>query len=147
MEKFPGKYASVDEASSEESGINARAELYRMLGKHKVVPFIPTPMKPVKFVVCGDNLTEIWAMYVLLQMASDGIIERLELCDCGCGRWYIRERGIDRFATDACRVRSHQSDPLVKEKRRKEARKRYQLERKGKLTTGWKKAGRRRKKS
>jgi hypothetical protein len=139
MKRFPGKYANEEEAANKEGGFAARAELIRMLGNHKTLPMIPTPKQPVKLVVRGDNMTEVWAMYVLLQMASDGVIERLGQCDCGCGKWKIFKRRNDRFFNDACRVRSHQSNPSVKEKRRKEARKRYQQERDGIVATGWKK--------
>jgi hypothetical protein len=139
MKRFPGKYRDEDDAANEECGIYARAELVRMLSKHSIAPTIPTRKYPVKLLARGANMTEVWAMYVLLQMASDGILEQLAKCDCGCEKWLIRKRRIDRFASTACRVRSHQMDPSVKEIRRAKARESYHRERNGVLATGWRK--------
>jgi hypothetical protein len=139
MKKFPGKYRNEEHAAHEESGVADRARLVKMLKKHSILPTIPSAGNPVKLLVRGDNMTEVWAMYVLLQMASDGVIEQLAQCDCGCGKWFIRKRRIDRFASTACRVRSHQMNPSVKEIRRAKARESYHLERNGVLATGWRK--------
>jgi hypothetical protein len=69
IKRLPGKYADEEEAANEEGGFAARAELIRMRGKQKILPMIPTPGQPVKIVARGDNMTEVWAMHVLLQMA------------------------------------------------------------------------------
>jgi hypothetical protein len=140
MKKSPGKYRDEDDAASDVCGIYARAELVRILSKHSITPTIPTPTNPVKLLVKGSNMTEVWAMYILLQMASDGILEQLAQCACGCEKWFIRKRTIDRFASTTCRVRSHQMNPSIKKIRRAKARESYHRERSGIVATGWKKA-------
>jgi hypothetical protein len=137
MKKSPGKYADEEEAANEEGGFNDRARLVKMLRKHTILPTIPSPGDPVKLLVRGDNMTEVWAMYVLLQMASDGVLEKLLQCGCGCGKWFIRKRQIDRFALDACRVRFHQASEIARKLRAKRARETYRLERQGIVSAGY----------
>jgi hypothetical protein len=137
LHEFLPRLIKVQSAPSDRKTLT---QLAAMLRKHSIVPAIPTPKQPATLMASGKNMTEVWAMHVLLQMASDGVLESLGLCDCGCGKWKIFKRSNDRFFNDACRVRSHQSNPSVKEKRRDDARKRYQLERNGVVATGWKKA-------
>jgi hypothetical protein len=136
MKKYPGKYASEEEAAMEESGIADYGRLVRMLNKHSIVPMIPTQKQPIRLLAKGKNMTKIWAMHTLLQMASCGTLERLAECKCGCGKWIIRKRVIDKFFGDH-RVKFHQSDPSVKEERRKKARERYHQGQKGVVETGW----------
>jgi hypothetical protein len=109
-------------------------ELAAMLRKHAIVPTIPTPEQPATLLASGKNLTEVWAMHALLQMASDGTLKKLAPCGCGCEKWLIRTRAIDRFAA-GCRVKFHQQNPEFKERRRKQSRERYRLERRGVVRT------------
>ena len=143
MKTSPGKYANEDDAASEESGVNDRARLIKMLRKHTILPTIPSPGNPALFLASGDNLTEIWAMHLLIRMASDGTLAKLVQCGCGCEKWLIKKRGIDRFASDACKVRFHQSGEEAKKLRAAKARATYRLEKKGIVMAGKKSKGRR----
>jgi hypothetical protein len=139
MKQFPTKYRNLEHAAHEVGGFQARADLVRMLREHVIVPVIPGPGQTAMFMANGKNMTEVWAMHVLLRMAFDGVLTKLAPCACDCGKWHMQKRRVDKFASDSCRVRFHQRDPAVKEQRRAKARDRYHLERKGKLMTGWKK--------
>ena len=138
MKKFPGKYQNEEEASNEESGIADRARLTQMFSRHEIRPMIPARKDPPVFLVRGDNMTQVWAMYLLLQMASDGVLESLTQCDCGCRRWFIKKRRCDRFASTRCRVRHHQSDKDFKEQHAAAARKNYRLKVDRSIPGGWK---------
>jgi hypothetical protein len=138
MRRSPGKYAGVDHALNEEDGFNDRARLGEMLSKHSILRTVPSPGVPMQLLVKGENMTEVWAMNVLLAMASDGALDKLVQCHCGCTKWLIKRRGIDRFA-NGCRTRFHQQDPKNLKKRAKRARETYRLEKRQIVKTGWKK--------
>jgi hypothetical protein len=135
MERFPGRYRDAETAFREVNGVNDRARIIQMLSKHTIIPWVGPPSRDQAriLLVRGPNMTEVWAAHVLLQMASDGVLKNLLRCKCGCGKWFVRTRKIDKFASTACRVRFHQSDPDFKEKRRRQARERYHFERKRSL--------------
>jgi hypothetical protein len=133
MKQSPGVYRDEKEAFAfcEETRSSDRAWLSKALSKYKIVPTIPTRDRPAALGIKGPtlpNATRTWVVFLLLQMAADGVLDRLAQCDCGCGKWFIKRRGIDRFVTAACSVRYHQADETFKEKRRIGARKLYRAQ-------------------
>lgn len=128
MARQPARWNDLNEAACEVSGVNDRARALRILQRYKLVPSLPiSPRSGGYYIVDATNKTEAWAAHVLLRMAADGSFEKLVQCDCLCGKWFIKRRGVDRFAK-GCRVRFHQSGPAFRSSRNARLRENYARE-------------------
>jgi hypothetical protein len=78
------------------------------------------------FAATGDKAREAWAANILFNMAKEGRLETLRVCERnGCGRWFIARRKDGRFCRTKCRVAHYQSDPVFKAKHNEQARAAY----------------------
>jgi hypothetical protein len=126
MERHPGKYKDEDQAWWSLSGLLEERWLENFLASFQISATVPRPNGRSIMVVKGQNMTEAWAAHILLQLASAGALEKLQLCECGCGKWLLKQRKNARFySRDACRQRSYRSPEQVKAKRRRDAQEQY----------------------
>jgi hypothetical protein len=71
------------------------------------------------------------AVLDLLELARQGLLERLK--QCPCGRWIWARFSHQRFCSSKCRERDFRSSEKWKEHRRQKAREYYRLHKSGKV--------------
>jgi hypothetical protein len=71
------------------------------------------------------------AIFDLMELARQGLLERLK--QCPCGRWIWARFSHQRFCSSKCRERDFRSSEKWKEHRRQKAREYYRLHKSGKV--------------
>lgn len=71
------------------------------------------------------------AVFDLMELARQGLLERLKVCPCG--RWIWARFSHQRFCSARCREKEFRSSPQWKEHRRRKTREYYRLHKSGKV--------------
>ena len=69
------------------------------------------------------SVAESVAVHALVRLANQGLLERLQLCQCGL--WYFGRFSHQRFCSAGCRVRFWESSEERKEQKRLRSRENY----------------------
>jgi hypothetical protein len=69
------------------------------------------------------SVVESVAVHALVRLANQGLLERLQLCQCGL--WYFGRFSHQRFCSAECRVRFWESSEERKEQKRQRSRENY----------------------
>lgn len=91
--------------------------------------FYPTLENPRKWTVGEAQMDRHWvdegqSIHAIVRLADQGLLDRLEMCDCGL--WYFARFSHQRFCSEECRVRFWESSEDRKEQKRQRARENYQ---------------------
>jgi hypothetical protein len=84
-----------------------------------------------EFVAGPQPYGESWAVRGLIDLANQGLLDRI--CQCACGKWYFARFRHQRSHSASCRKKLYEKTPEFREKRRGYMRKYYRLKMSGKV--------------
>jgi hypothetical protein len=110
-------------------------ELQKRLAEYPTAPFFyPTYGREwvIEDAVVGDRPAgESVAAHSIILLAQQGLLDRIDLCDCG--KWYFARFRHQRCCSALCRRKFYEKTDEFREKRRKYMRKYYRLKNSGKV--------------